>query len=360
MILSKEIRVVQLIDSLEPGGAERMAVLYANALSKKISFSALVSTRAEGDLLYLIDKNVTYHFLNRKFLIDINSIIVLRKFILENRITHLHAHSSSIFFSIFLKFITPKLKIIWHDHYGNSDFVNSRPIFFLKFASIFLSLTITVNHKLKDWSERKLFCKKVVYIPNFIENTTDILKNETCLKGLKGKRIICLANLRPQKNHKMILEVAYKLKKKYPDWTFHLVGKDFNDDYSMKLKNELFNLELENNVFLYGSKMDIANILKQSDIGILTSISEGLPLAILEYGLYGLTVVSTSVGEIPNVIGEGDGFLVNSRQADDLLDVIVMLINNPDLKEKVAKNLQKKISQNYTEGSIMKYYLSQL
>ena len=45
------MRIVQLIDSLDAGGAERMAVNYANALSEKITFSGLVATRKEGLLL---------------------------------------------------------------------------------------------------------------------------------------------------------------------------------------------------------------------------------------------------------------------------------------------------------------------
>lgn len=60
------MRIVQIIDSLEVGGAERMAVNYANALSGKISFSGLVVTRKEGDLRSKIDKKVDYLFLNKK------------------------------------------------------------------------------------------------------------------------------------------------------------------------------------------------------------------------------------------------------------------------------------------------------
>lgn len=45
------MRILQLIDSLEAGGAERMAVTYANALVQEIAFSGLVATRKEGPLL---------------------------------------------------------------------------------------------------------------------------------------------------------------------------------------------------------------------------------------------------------------------------------------------------------------------
>ena len=60
------MRIIQLIDSLEAGGAERMAVSYANALAQEIEFSALVATRKEGPLLNQIESNVPYLFLNKK------------------------------------------------------------------------------------------------------------------------------------------------------------------------------------------------------------------------------------------------------------------------------------------------------
>jgi hypothetical protein len=60
------MRVLQIIDSLEAGGAERMAVNYANALANEIDFSALVVTRKEGNLRNQINNNVPYLFLNKR------------------------------------------------------------------------------------------------------------------------------------------------------------------------------------------------------------------------------------------------------------------------------------------------------
>ena len=57
------MRIVQLIDSLDAGGAERMAVNYANALQSKIEFSGLVTTRKEGGLKEQINPKVSYLFL---------------------------------------------------------------------------------------------------------------------------------------------------------------------------------------------------------------------------------------------------------------------------------------------------------
>ena len=76
MAFSKEIRILQLIDSLEAGGAERMAVSYANALNRNIGFGALVATRTEGALKNQLDKNVVYGYLNRKSTFDFKALLI--------------------------------------------------------------------------------------------------------------------------------------------------------------------------------------------------------------------------------------------------------------------------------------------
>ncbi len=126
------MRIIQLIDSLEAGGAERMAVNYANSLVDKIEFSGLVATRKEGALLKEINPKVAYFFLNRKKKVDLQALLKLKRFVKFHKVTHIHAHSSSFFLAFLLKAILPSLKIIWHDHYGNNEYLDSRPYFILK------------------------------------------------------------------------------------------------------------------------------------------------------------------------------------------------------------------------------------
>ena len=60
------MRILQIIDSLNVGGAEKMAVNYANSLAKIEEFSGIVVTRKEGVLKSQINENVGYLFLARK------------------------------------------------------------------------------------------------------------------------------------------------------------------------------------------------------------------------------------------------------------------------------------------------------
>lgn len=349
-----------MVDSLEAGGAERMAVNYANALEKRIGFGGLVATRGEGSLKNQLVEKVTYCFLNRKSTLDLKALWKLRKFVITNKITHIHAHSSSVFFSVFLKLVLPKTQIIWHDHYGKSEMLDKRPNLALRIASLFINEIISVNNNLKNWANEKLWCKKVLYLPNFASDDLERVVINTILSGEDGKRIVCLANLRPQKNHQMLLKVAKVINEVYPDWTFHLVGKDFNDLYSKSLKDEIEMLALTQVVFVYGSKEDISGILKQASIGVLTSLSEGLPVAILEYGLHKLPVVATSVGEIPMVLEGNSGLLVESNHIDNFVIALEKIMNNSNLQNRLASNLNEKILKNYSETAVIGLYLNRI
>ena len=106
------MRIVQIIDSLEVGGAERMAVNYANVLSKEISFSGLVVTRKEGSLKNEIDANVSYLYLNKRHTLDFKAIFRLKTYCKSNKVEYVHAHGTSYFSALLLKLCLINIKII--------------------------------------------------------------------------------------------------------------------------------------------------------------------------------------------------------------------------------------------------------
>lgn len=351
------MRIVQLIDSLDTGGAERMAVNYANALSEKIAFSGIVATRKEGLLFEKIKNKQSYLFLNKKGIIDVKSILKLRKYCAQNKVQYIHAHSSSFFLAVLVKLTLPKIKIIWHDHYGNSEFLNERKHFALKICSLFFHQIIVVNQLLLDWNKKKMFCNKVTFLQNFPE--IESLNGTTELYGIEGKRIVCLANIRPQKNLELLVEVAKRICEKKNDITFHVIGKKFNDAYQKSIIDLIEKYKLDNNIFLYDSKNDIPNILKQSTIGILTSSSEGLPVSILEYGLSKLPVIATNVGQIGEVILDSKtGFLIESNDLTSFINKLIYLIDNPQICANFAEVLYQHVQENYSKESVINQYLN--
>ncbi|MBB3123521.1 glycosyltransferase involved in cell wall biosynthesis [Mesoflavibacter sabulilitoris] len=346
------MKVLQLIDSLEAGGAERVAVNIANALSAEISKSYLCSTRQEGILKASLDPKVDYFFLNKKRTFDLKAIIKLKSFIKQEQIDIIHAHSSSYFTATLVKLLYPKIKIIWHDHYGNSEFLHQRPKQVLKLCSYFFNHVFSVNQLLASWAERKLYVKSVNYLPNFsVENKQSLV---TQLKGVEGKRIVCLANLRPQKDHINLLHAFKAISHKHQDWTLHLVGKDFEDDYTQSIKQYIKDFMLSGGVFLYGSCPDTSAILKHCDIGVLSSKSEGLPLALIEYGLASLPTIATNVGQCKEVIiNEQTGLLVPSENSNALSEALESYINNSSKREVLGHSLYLHIDKDFSKKAVI-------
>jgi glycosyltransferase involved in cell wall biosynthesis len=344
------MRVLQLIDSLEPGGAERVSVNFSNALSEKIETSFLCVTRTEGGLKKSIHTNVGYLFLKKTKVIDFKAIKRLHGFVSENKIDVIHAHSTSFFLATIIKVLNRKVTLVWHDHYGKSEFLNERPKLALKWCSKFFNHTFCVNTKLEQWSKNELKLSSVSFLPNFA--VVNIEEAVTKLKGIDGKRIVCLANLRAQKDHINLLNAFNIVLKESPDWTLHLVGHDFNDDYSSSLKNFIKKQKLEKHVFIYGSCTDTTHVLNQGAVGVLSSKSEGLPLALLEYGLSALPVIVTNVGECNLVVSRREeGQLIPSENPQAFADAIIMYINNKDLRLRVGKQLQLKVKSSYSESN---------
>ena len=352
------MRILQIIDSLEAGGAERMAVNYANALADEINFSGLVVTRAEGALWNQLNNKVSYLFLNKKRTIDVKALFRLRNYVIQNKVSLVHAHGSSFFTAILLKFTYPKINIIWHEHYGAR--VNESRIdnFILLFSSIFFSSVFVVNPQLEIWVKKNLLVKKVYYIPNFATSDEN-QPRVTFLNGDDHRRIVCVANLKKPKNHISLLLAFKEMKLQDLGWSLHLIGKEYNDLYFNDLKAFRNINNLQNAVFIYGLQNDIQHILSQATIGILSSTDEGFPVSLLEYGLAKLPVVSTNVGYCPEIIKENfTGLLFDPLDNLQLQEQLQKMILNKKMRDSFGLHLHELVVETYSREKGMQLLLT--
>lgn len=329
-----------------------MAINIANSLSNNGVESYLCATRNEGSLKQKLNKNVNYLFLNRKQTLDIKAVLKLKNYIKKNDISIIHAHSSSYFIATLTKLLAPKVKLIWHDHFGGSETVSQRKEQPIRFCSNYFSAVIGVNQKLRDWSENNLKAKQFYYLPNFA--VLNDATQKTNLNGIEGKRIVCLAGFRPQKDHLNLLNAFKTVLQSNTDWTLHLVGNHYNDEYFHQIEAFIQFNNLSDSTFLYHNAIDIKNILLQADIGVLSSKSEGLPVALLEYGLSKLPVVVTDVGECADVvINEKFGFAVPPNDDILLSKKLEELVLDAELRSSIGNNFYNHINENYSEQKII-------
>ena len=344
------MRVLQLIDSLRSGGAEKMSITYANVLAKRIDASFLCCTRIEGLMKSQLSPDVGYLFLNKKNTLDLQAFLKLRIFVKRNKIDLIQAHGSSWFLALMLKLSLPGTKLVWHDHWGERALKNKAPGI-LAPASQFFDGVITVNKELKDWAVKNLKSKKVHFFPNFLTDTKNKGSMACSLLGDNSFKIIHLANLKPVKDHLNLLRAFEMVQKTHSEISLHLIGKYENDFYSNEISNFIQKKSLSQKVFMYGEQDNVADLLRSANMGILASRSEGLPMALLEYGRAGIPVVCTRVGQCEEIL-DGHGIVVPSQNYLELSRAINSYFENPTFHERHAIAFQKKVLLEFSEEAV--------
>ena len=340
---SERIGVAHLIDSLSIGGAERVAVNLANLLPTDRYSTYLCATREEGPLSKLVAPHVSLVTLHRTGRIG---FAALRRFIAlihARRIRILHAHGTSLFFGRLAGWLSG-VPVVWHDHYGRCE-LDDRPVWSYRLAARNIGGVIAVNRPLVEWSRRRLGIPagRVRYIPNLIEFAQSTPGPES-LPGNPGRRIVCVANFRPQKDHVTLLRAMSIVRRFAPCPHLLLVGDTADSPYLNLVRKTSSDLGLDDVVSFLGQREDVPAILRACDIGVLSSVSEGLPLALLEYGKAGLAPVVTNVGQCREVIDNGRvGICVPPSQPERLAEALTLLLNSTSRRLTLGQMFQERV-----------------
>ncbi len=349
-----QIRVLIITDSLKLGGTESVAVNMANDLSDDPRFEAfLVCGRTEGELLSRIKPGVKYFHLNKKRQLDVWAMWRLHKFIKDNQVQIVHAHSTSMYFPVLIKWLH-RYKLVWHDHFGLVLPPSGKRFYpYISFSYGF-DFAIAVNEQLYKSNIKHLHvkAKNQTFLPNYsvrIESPEPLT-----LKGEKNTRIVCLANLRAQKDHINLLKAFIVVLAKIPTAILYCVGVCVGDEYEAEVRAFVAKEGIIEKVVFTGATINPFDYISQSAVGVLSSESEGMPLSLIEYGLAGLPVVCTNVGQCSEVLDDGaNGIVVPPHNYEALAKGILKLLENNTMAQNYAQKFAAFIAANYSKESIL-------
>lgn len=352
------MNILQMIDNLNIGGSERMAVNISNVLAKNGNHVVLCASREKGALTEFVDDEVKLICLNKKKAWDVFAFRRFLKIIKDDQIELIHAHSSSVFWAAAAKMFYPNIKLIWHDHLGDEGKLNPERKKGVQRISGKIDGIIAVNEKLKIWSQQctKVKDENVVYIPNF-----PLLKEPKFQKNNSDKKlkIVCLGNLRWQKGHPDLLKSISIIEKKSPglDYKLIIAGGFRQDDYYLGLQKFIKENQLEEKIEFTGSVTDTSGLLYNCDIGVLSSVSEGLPVSLLEYGLASLSVVVTDVGQCAEVVDHGKaGLVVPPEDPEEMAAALIELLKNEEKRKELAQKLKERTETVYGSKNFIILY----
>jgi glycosyltransferase involved in cell wall biosynthesis len=344
--------VMHIIDTLSAAGAERVAVNIVNHLPRDSYIPYLCTTRCDGPLDALVRSDVIRLRLERKSRLEWEAIVRLRRFIQTNRIRVLHAHGPSLFIAR-LAAIGTDTRIFWHAHHGRYALEDQRAGHY-RLATAGIAGVITVNRDLSEWCARKLRVpiESIWYVPNPV--ALDAGVPSEALPGSQGARIVCVANFRPEKDHLTLVRAMAQVAREEPAAHLLLVGKCHDAAYLKLVEQEISALSLKGHLSILGARNDISALLRQCDIGVLSSVSEGLPMSLLEYGASGLAVVATEVGQCSDVLDQGRaGVLVPPGAADLLAKELVALLRSPELRAELGARFHERVSERFSPANVM-------
>ncbi len=163
-----------------------------------------------------------------------------------------------------------------------------------------------------------------------------------------------IGRLEPVKGHAYLLEAARSVCERHPDAVFVLAGQG---QLRESLARQANALGLDRNVRFLGYRDDVATVLAALDIFALPSLSEGLPLSLLEAMAAGKPIVASDVGGIPEVIRDGEsGLLARPAAPTELADRILTLIEDPSRARGLADNARAIVSARFGMAAMVSAY----
>lgn len=194
---------------------------------------------------------------------------------------------------------------------------------------------------------------RIVVIPNGIDVAAFSVAPDAARElrrdlGISAERVVVsiVAQLRPEKNHAMLLRAARQVLGRWPQTTFLIVG---DGDERGGLERVARDLGVEHHVHFLGARSDVPSVMAASDIGVLCSFGEAFPLSVLEFMAAGRPVVSTDVGSINEIVEPGrTGNLVPSDDSAALAEALGRLIGDRDARAAMGVAARARVQEEFT------------
>lgn len=183
--------------------------------------------------------------------------------------------------------------------------------------------------------------QKITVIPNGIADDGGMVTPSGAPSG--SPLIVHVARLAPEKDQETLLLAMNKVVSLFPECRLAILGEGPLKERLIKMGNDL---GLQGNLQWMGEVADVRPVLAAARFSVLSSLTEGLPMAVLESLACARPVVATSVGAIPEVVGKA-GLIVPPRDPDALAGAICSLLADPESAAAMGKCGREQVLKAY-------------
>jgi L-malate glycosyltransferase len=365
-LTAKRPTVCHLLHSLHVGGAEMLAAQLARRFAPefRVVFACLDELGPLGEALRR--EGFTVHLLQRRPGLDWRCMTRVGEMLRQERVDVIHAHQYTPFFYAMLGRWRSGHPILFTEH--GRHFPDRRKLKRVVANRLLLARrdrVVGVGQAVRQAliANEGIPAGRVSVIYNGIDATRfqngghDRQQIRADLGiGAADLMMLQVARLDYLKDHATALRTLRTVVGALPNVRLVLAG---DGPERGAVERSIEEHGLTQHVRLLGTRQDVARLAAAADVFLLTSISEGIPLTIIEAMAAGLPVVATRVGGVPEVVEEGQtGLLARSGNDAELAAHLLKLARDPDLCRRLGRKGRERASVVFSESRMHACYLN--
>ena len=187
-----------------------------------------------------------------------------------------------------------------------------------------------------------------------------------CLDRLgipKHCRVIgIVGRIRPVKGQRILLKSFVALRKRFPDIVLLMLYRDTSETEAewQGLLQDLVESNLLQSVYLYGYREDVLEIMRHTDIGVVSSVdSEVICRVAVEFFSVGTPVVAFPTGALPEIIQDGvTGRIAKDKSAEALAETLEWMLESPERIAEFGQNARQQSLERFDPNKLLEQTLS--
>jgi L-malate glycosyltransferase len=359
--------ICQVLHGLQVGGAEVLAARMARQLNKYYRFLFICLDELGSLGSELRDEGFTVEVLDRRPGLDWRCARRLAKIVRRERVDLLHAHQyTPFFYSAASRLVGSRPPVLFTEHgRHHPDFPRRKRMLANRVLLGKRDRAVTVGEAVRQAliHNEGIAPHRVEVIHNGIPlaefGTQPAASERAAIRasiGLGPDELILIqvARLDYLKDHATAIRTIGRVKNHCARARLVLVGDGPERGAIEELVRQT---STGDHVRFLGQRHDIPRLLAASDIVLLTSICEGIPLTLIEAMAAGLPVVSTRVGGVAEVVVDGQtGALASSGDDGALTEHILRLADDPVLRENMGRSGRQRAESLFSERHMHERY----
>lgn len=199
----------------------------------------------------------------------------------------------------------------------------------------------------------------MIHIPNGIQRFPGKKKRAEGLSKISEIPTGCtfllsVGRLVHEKAYDVLIRAMDLVVKKHADVALAIAGGGVLRE---QLQALIDTLHLTDKIHLLGDRQDVAELMRNADIFVMSSRSEGMPMALLEAMGSGLPIIATRVGGLVEVLEDSSqGILVPAEDPQGLAKAILELLRDPALCSRMGANARRRVEERYTLERMCQQY----